>query len=599
MKTFLRMYLRIEIYSRKNRKCKIKLKDKTFSRSMKLVPEVINKFFISSLIALIATGLRMVGPNLISNGIDDGVLKSDYNYVLQQSLFYFITLVLLYFVTSQALLSIGMVGETYVRRVREKLFRHMSSLDINYFEKNKTGVLVARLTSDMQSLNEFAREGASSVITALLTIFGAVVAVFLVDVQLSILAFVIMPILAIATKIFRNYADTTYWEVREWIGQVLSSLQEGISGVRVIQAYTDEDTQIKRFKNVNKEHFKANMRSARNIAVYFPFLEFTRVSSIATVLWFGSQRISEGTLSVGELVALLFYLNYFFDPLIQLSFNYDTLRSAGSSMKKVFSILDEKPNLSKKGEEFPDNDLEKTVEFDNVSFSYGRENVLHGVSFSINKGDKIAIVGETGAGKSTIAKLILRFYLPTNGSMKYFGVDSNDVDEDWVRENVAFVPQESFLFRGTIRENLMYSKPDFESLEEELSSIGVLDWFDRYENKLDQEVGERGGNISAGERQFVALLRAVLAKRKIIVFDEATANLDIESESSILDATEKLLAFQTSIVIAHRLETVLNAEKIMVMENGNLIGFDSHNNLLKNNQTYKDLFSAWNLVNDL
>ena len=593
------MYLRTEIYSWKNRKCKIKLKDKTFSRSIKLVPEVINKFFISSLIALIATGLRMVGPNLISNGIDDGVLKSDYNYVLQQSLFYFITLVLLYFVTSQALLSIGMVGETYVRRVREKLFRHMSSLDINYFEKNKTGVLVARLTSDMQSLNEFAREGASSVITALLTIFGAVVAVFLVDVQLSILAFVIMPILAIATKIFRNYADTTYWEVREWIGQVLSSLQEGISGVRVIQAYTDEDTQIKRFKNVNKEHFKANMRSARNIAVYFPFLEFTRVSSIATVLWFGSQRISEGTLSVGELVALLFYLNYFFDPLIQLSFNYDTLRSAGSSMKKVFSILDEKPNLSKKGEEFPDNDLEKTVEFDNVSFSYGRENVLHGVSFSINKGDKIAIVGETGAGKSTIAKLILRFYLPTNGSMKYFGVDSNDVDEDWVRENVAFVPQESFLFRGTIRENLMYSKPDFESLEEELSSIGVLDWFDRYENKLDQEVGERGGNISAGERQFVALLRAVLAKRKIIVFDEATANLDIESESSILDATEKLLAFQTSIVIAHRLETVLNAEKIMVMENGNLIGFDSHNNLLKNNQTYKDLFSAWNLVNDL
>ncbi len=575
------------------------MKDKTFSRSIKLVPEVINKFFISSLIALIATGLRMVGPNLISNGIDDGVLKSDYNYVLQQSLFYFITLVLLYFVTSQALLSIGMVGETYVRRVREKLFRHMSSLDINYFEKNKTGVLVARLTSDMQSLNEFAREGASSVITALLTIFGAVVAVFLVDVQLSILAFVIMPILAIATKIFRNYADTTYWEVREWIGQVLSSLQEGISGVRVIQAYTDEDTQIKRFKNVNKEHFKANMRSARNIAVYFPFLEFTRVSSIATVLWFGSQRISEGTLSVGELVALLFYLNYFFDPLIQLSFNYDTLRSAGSSMKKVFSILDEKPNLSKKGEEFPDNDSEKTVEFDNVSFSYGRENVLHGVSFSINKGDKIAIVGETGAGKSTIAKLILRFYLPTNGSMKYFGVDSNDVDEDWVRENVAFVPQESFLFRGTIRENLMYSKPDFESLEEELSSIGVLDWFDRYENKLDQEVGERGGNISAGERQFVALLRAVLAKRKIIVFDEATANLDIESESSILDATEKLLAFQTSIVIAHRLETVLNAEKIMVMEHGNLIGFDSHNNLLKNNQTYKDLFSAWNLVNDL
>ena len=565
---------------------------------MKLVPEVRNKFIISSLIALFATAIRMVGPYLIRNGIDGGVIESDYGYVLQQSLYYFLTLVLLYFVTSQALLYIGMVGETYVKRVREKLFRHMSSLDINYFEKNKTGVLVARLTSDMQSLTEFAKEGASSVLTALLTIFGAVIAVFIVDVQLSILAFVVMPILAIATKIFRNYADTTYWEVREWIGQVLSSLQEGISGVRVIQAYTNEDTQIKRFKKVNKEHFKANMRSARNIAVYFPFLEFTRVSSIATVLWFGSQRIYEGTLSVGELVALLFYLNYFFDPLIQLSFNYDTLRSAGSSMKKVFSILDEQPNLSKKGEKFPDTSPENAVEFDNVKFSYGRENVLHEVSFSITKGEKIAIVGETGAGKSTIAKLILRFYLPTGGAMKYFGIDSKEVDEEWVRNNVAFVPQESFLFRGTIRENLNYSQPDVTSLEEELASIGVLDWFDRYEKKLDQEVGERGGNISAGERQFVALLRAVLAKRKIIVFDEATANLDIESESSILDATEKLLAFQTSIVIAHRLETVLNAEKIIVMENGNLTGFDSHENLLKDNQTYKDLFSAWNLVNE-
>jgi ABC-type multidrug transport system fused ATPase/permease subunit len=267
-------------------------------------------------------------------------------------------------------------------------------------------------------------------------------------------------------------------------------------------------------------------------------------------------------------------------------------------MKKVFSILDEQPNLSKKGEKFPDTSPENAVEFDNVKFSYGRENVLHEVSFSINKGEKIAIVGETGAGKSTIAKLILRFYLPTGGAMKYFGIDSKEVDEEWVRNNVAFVPQESFLFRGTIRENLNYSQPDVTSLEEELASIGVLDWFDRYEKKLDQEVGERGGNISAGERQFVALLRAVLAKRKIIVFDEATANLDIESESSILDATEKLLAFQTSIVIAHRLETVLNAEKIIVMENGNLTGFDSHENLLKDNQTYKDLFSAWNLVNE-
>ena len=547
------------------------------------------------MIALTGSGLRMVGPQLISRGIDDGVLKSDYEYLLQQSFFYFVTLVLLYFVASKALLAIGLVGESYVRSIREKLFRHLTSLDINYFEKNKTGVLVARMTSDMQSLNEFAREGASSVITALLTIFGATVAVFLVDVQLAFLSFLILPLLGVATKIFRNHADKTYWAVREWIGQVLSSLQEGISGVRIIQAYADEKSQLNRFKDVNNEHLKANMQSAKNIAIYFPFLEITRVTSIAVVIWFASIRISEGTLSLGELVALLFYLNYFFDPLIQLSFNYDLLRSAGSSMKKVFSILDEEPVLSTLGSQSPNMESNDVIKFENVSFSYGRETVLHNLTFSIMKGEKIAIVGETGAGKSTIAKLILRFYLSTEGDVKFYNQPSKEVSQRWARKNIAYVPQESFLFRGTIRDNLIYSNPKKIKLEQELNEIGVLAWFDRYENGLDQEVGERGSNVSAGERQFIALLRAVLAKREIIVFDEATANLDIESENSILEATDTLLDYQTSIVIAHRLETILNAEKILVMQDGKLVGFDNHKNLLNENEIYGDLFSAWNL----
>ena len=571
------------------------MNNNTFIRSFRLVPEISRPFLWSSMIALTGSGLRMVGPQLISRGIDDGVLKSNYEYLLQQSFFYFITLVLLYFVASKALLAIGLVGESYVRSIREKLFRHLTSLDINYFEKNKTGVLVARMTSDMQSLNEFAREGASSVITALLTIFGATVAVFLVDVQLAFLSFLILPLLGVATKIFRNHADKTYWAVREWIGQVLSSLQEGISGVRIIQAYADEKSQFNRFENINNEHLKANMQSAKNIAIYFPFLEITRVTSIAVVIWFASIRISEGTLSLGELVALLFYLNYFFDPLIQLSFNYDLLRSAGSSMKKVFSILDEEPVLSTLGSQSPNMESNDVIKFENVSFSYGRETVLHNLTFSIMKGEKIAIVGETGAGKSTIAKLILRFYLSTEGDVKFYNQSSKEVSQRWARKNIAYVPQESFLFRGSIRDNLIYSNPTKIKLEQELNEIGVLGWFERYENGLDQEVGERGSNVSAGERQFIALLRAVLAKREIIVFDEATANLDIESENSILEATDTLLDYQTSIVIAHRLETILNAEKILVMRDGKLVGFDNHENLLSDNEIYKDLFSAWNL----
>jgi len=573
------------------------MKDNTFLRSFKLVPEVHRPFYFASIIAMAGTGVRMIGPQLISRGIDNGVMQYDYEYLLIQCLFYFLTLVLLYFVTSKALLSIGLVGESYVKSIREKLFRHMSSLDINYFEKNKTGVLVARMTSDMQSLNEFAREGASSILTSLLTIFGATIAVFLVDVQLSLLSFLILPLLGIATKIFRNHADKTYWSVREWIGQVLSSLQEGISGVRIIQAYADESKQLKRFKEVNNEHLKANMQSAKNIAIYFPFLEITRVTSIAVVIWFAAGRIKQGTLTVGELVALLFYLNYFFDPLIQLSFNYDLLRSAGSSMKKVFSILDEEPVLSNTGTLSPEIDSNKVIEFENIEFSYGRETVLHDVSFSIDRGEKIAIVGETGAGKSTIAKLILRFYLPNKGDVKFYGKSSKDISQKWARKNIAYVPQESFLFRGSIRDNLIYSNPEKIDLKSELENIGLIDWFERYEDGLEQDVGERGANVSAGERQFIALLRAVLSKRQIIVFDEATANLDIESESSILDATDKLLDYQTSVVIAHRLETILNAEKILVMSEGKLVGFDNHENLLAKNEIYQQLFSAWNLVN--
>ena len=573
------------------------MKENTFIRSFKLVPEVHRPFFFASMIAMVGTGVRMIGPQLISRGIDNGVMQYDYQYLLIQCLFYFLTLVVLYFVTSKALLSIGLVGESFVKSIREKLFRHMSSLDINYFEKNKTGVLVARMTSDMQSLNEFAREGASSILTSLLTIFGATIAVFLVDAQLSLLSFLILPILGIATKIFRNHADKTYWSVREWIGQVFSSLQEGISGVRIIQAYADESKQLKRFKEVNNEHLKANMQSAKNIAIYFPFLEITRVTSIAVVIWFGAARIEQGTLTVGELVALLFYLNYFFDPLIQLSFNYDLLRSAGSSMKKVFSILDEEPVLSKTGTLSPKVDSINVIKFENVEFSYGRETVLNDVSFSIDRGEKIAIVGETGAGKSTIAKLILRFYLPNKGDVKFYGESSKDISQKWARKNIAYVPQESFLFRGSIRDNLIYSNPEKIDLKSELENIGLIDWFERYENGLEQDVGERGANVSAGERQFIALLRAVLAKRQIIVFDEATANLDIESESSILDATDTLLDYQTSVVIAHRLETILNAEKILVMSEGKLVGFDNHETLLVNNETYQQLFSAWNLVN--
>ena len=573
------------------------MEENTFIRSFKLVPEIHRPFFFASMIAMVGTGVRMIGPQLISRGIDNGVMQYDYQYLLIQCLFYFLTLVVLYFVTSKALLSIGLVGESYVKSIREKLFRHMSSLDINYFEKNKTGVLVARMTSDMQSLNEFAREGASSILTSLLTIFGATIAVFLVDVQLSLLSFLILPLLGIATKIFRNHADKTYWSVREWIGQVLSSLQEGISGVRIIQAYADESKQLKRFKEVNNEHLKANMQSAKNIAIYFPFLEITRVTSIAVVIWFAAARIEQGTLTVGELVALLFYLNYFFDPLIQLSFNYDLLRSAGSSMKKVFSILDEEPVLSKTGTLSPEVDSNNVIKFENVEFSYGRETVLHDVSFSIDRGEKIAIVGETGAGKSTIAKLILRFYLPNKGDVKFYGESSKDISQKWARKNIAYVPQESFLFRGSIRDNLIYSNPEKIDLKSELENIGLIDWFDRYEDGLEQDVGERGANVSAGERQFIALLRAVLAKRQIIVFDEATANLDIESESSILDATDTLLDYQTSVVIAHRLETILNAEKILVMSEGKLVGFDNHETLLANNEIYQQLFSAWNLVN--
>ena len=347
---------------------------------------------------------------------------------------------------------------------------------------------------------------------------------------------------------------------------------------------------------LHSEHYKANMKSAKNIAIYFPFIEITRVTSICCVIWFGAARIAQGSLTVGELVALLLYLNYFFDPFIQLSFTYDLLRSAGSSIKKVYSILDVSPELSLKGDIFPKNNGADSIRFNNVEFSYGRETVLHDVSFSIKQGEKVAIVGETGAGKSTIAKLILRFYLPNEGNIEYYGINSGLVDQKWVRQNIAYVPQESFLFRGSIRDNLLYSDPIGLDLDAVLKDLNMEHWFDRYQAGLDQEVGERGGNISSGERQFVALLRAVISKKPIVVFDEATSNLDMESESAILEATDNLLGHQTSLVIAHRLETVLTAERIIVMDQGKLVGFDTHEELLNSNSVYKELFSAWSLV---
>ncbi len=548
-------------------------------------------------ITIIATGVRLLGPLVVRGGIDNGIALGDKSVIVKAAGIFIGLLVVQYFVTMAFQWSIAYVGERYLVQLRQAVFAKMLRLDMGFFSRSKSGVLVSRMTSDIESLQEFASDGAVLALSNLLTVIGVTVVLVLVDWQMALAVFAVVGVLAGVTVVFQRQARRAYDQVRERIGRVLSSLQEGISGVRVVQAFTQEDVQASSFGRVNERHFDANMASARAISWYFPVVAFLRVVAIAAALGIGASRVIDGSMTIGTLVAFLLYLDWFFQPIINLSNVYNLLQSALAALAKLFELMDEPVAVEERPGAF---DLAEpvhgAVDVRGVDFSYLEGvPVLSDVSMSVGTGERVAIVGETGSGKSTLAKLIMRFYDPTNGRVEIDGVDLKDVTQSSRVATMALIPQDGFLFAGSLRENLVYARPDAsdEEVWRVLEVMGIDDWIGGLPDQLDTEVRERGSRFSAGERQLVALARAFLADPAVIVLDEATSNLDPETEAKVERALGALLTDRTAIVIAHRLHSAERADRVVLVDRGAVVAEGTHDELVDRVDQYRELVEVW------
>ncbi len=546
---------------------------------------------------VVATLARLAGPLVVRFGLDRGVLAGDTRVITQAALVYVGVFVLLYAAGRASVYAVAWVGEKYLRNLRVRLFRHMLHLDVDFFSRSKTGVLVSRMTSDVEALTQFVDEGAVNVITSLLTVIGVAGAMFFVDVTLALAVLGLLPLLVAASVVFRRYADRAYQQVREQIGQVLGALQEGVSGVRVVQAYTQEQRQAYSFGRVNQRYFEANLAAARAISSYFPAVDFLRTVAMGVILLVGGARVLDGAMSFGSLVAFMLYLSWFFEPIVQLSNVYNLLQAALAALSKLFGVLDRKSAVSESPRAVPLPDpLRGEVRFEQVSFGYDAGvPVLEGVDLVVAAGERVAVVGETGAGKSTLAKLAVRFYDPDRGSVRLDGVDLRRVGFASLRRRVALVPQEGFLFSGSLRDNLIYARPelDDEAIWEVCRTIGIADWVRGLPERLDTDVRERGSRLSSGERQLVALARALAADPSVIVLDEATSNLDPETEARVEEALSVLLEGRTAIVIAHRLQTARRADRVVVMDGGRIVEAGPHQELAARGGPYARLEGVW------
>jgi ATP-binding cassette subfamily B protein len=473
----------------------------------------------------------------------------------------------------------------------------MQRQSMAFFDREKAGVLVARMTADVESMSELVQWGLMQFLSSFLLLFFAFFLLMSMSWQLTLISLIVFPFLIAASVKFQRDSSRAYLEVREKVGANLSALQEGITGVRVIQAYAREDEQIRRFKESNRELFRSHLYSVKVSTWYFGLIEFAGIASSALIVGLGGFLVHRGSVSLGTVVAFVLLLATLFDPVQQLSQLYNTLQSAAASLHKLFGIIDAEPDVE---ESTNPTSLPSAGDLvvENITFTYAgsAKPALDNVSVTLTAGTRLALVGPTGAGKSTLAKLMARLYDPQDGSVSFGGVNLRDASMEDLRRRIVVIPQEGFLFDGSVRDNLLIAKPDATEAEllAALDRLGLRERFEALPEGLDTEVRERGSRLSAGERQLVALSRAALVDPAVLVLDEATSNLDPGTEMLIEAALERLMVGRSVIVVAHRLSTVQRADKIAVVADAQISEIGTHDELVALNGNYALLAATWN-----
>jgi ATP-binding cassette subfamily B protein len=544
----------------------------------------------------VTTVCALAGPVLVKHGIDAGIRANDVGELNLSVALYLMVAFLAYVFGRMQFLYLNRTGESFLRVLRLAVFRQMQRQSMAFYDRNKAGVLVARMTADIESMAELVQWGLLQFIAAGMLLVFAFFVLLTLSWQLTIVALLVMPLLIAASIKFQRDSNKAYLTVRERVGANLSALQEGITTVRVIQAYAQEEETIEKFTKSNRELFQSHERSVRISTWYFALIEFGGVFASALMIGIGGWLVHRGDVTLGTVVAFTLLLSSLFDPVQQLSQLYNTVQSAGAALNKLFQILDAKPEVDEHPAAVA---LPEAGELrvDGVTFNYaGATNpALNNVSITVGVGEKLALVGPTGAGKSTLAKLMARLYDPQSGVVSYGGVNLTMATMDSLRKRIVVVPQEGFLFNGTIRDNLRIARSDAtdEQIDAAVAAIGATEHFATLPDGLDTEVRERGSRLSAGERQLVALARAALVDPRVLVLDEATSNLDPGTEAEVEQALERLMAGRTVIVVAHRLSTVKRADHIAVIDAAGIAEYGTHDQLVALNGRYGALANAW------
>lgn len=567
------------------------------SRSLRMAGEFRMQALWALVLVTITVACTLAGPVLVRHGIDSGIKAKDARALNVTVVAYLVVVAIAYVIGRMQYVVLNKAGEGFLQLLRVKVFAQLQRQSMAFFDREKAGVLVARMTADIESMAELVQWGLMQFLSAFLLLFFAFFVLLSMSWQLTLITLIVFPFLIAASVKFQRDSNKAYLEVREKVGANLSALQEGITGVRVIQAYAREDEQIRRFEESNRALFRSHMYSVKVSTWYFGLIEFAGIASSALIVGIGGWLVHRGDVSLGTVVAFVLLLANLFDPVQQLSQLYNTLQSAAAALHKLFGILDAQPDVAESDTPIALPAVGDVVVSD-ITFSYagGSQPALSGVSVTLAAGTRLALVGPTGAGKSTLAKLMARLYDPQEGSVSFGGVDLRDASMEDLRRRIVVIPQEGFLFDGSVRDNLLIARPDAteQMLLSALENLGLRERFEALPEGLETQVRERGSRLSAGERQLVALSRAALVDPAVLVLDEATSNLDPGTEMLIEAALEKLMAGRSVIVVAHRLSTVQRADKIAVVSDARITEIGSHDELIAMNGHYAALVNNWN-----
>ncbi len=553
--------------------------------------------FLAVILVVLETALQHVGPLLIQVGIDRGVLEKDTGVLFTVAFIFVASVVLAAAATTVRTAFTGRIGERLVYELRIRVFSHFQRQSLSFFTAERSGVLMTRMTSDIEALTVLFQEGIVQFVVQGMTLLVVTIYLAILNPQLAIVSLaVVVPANLLITLWFRRVSATGYLRVRDRIADILADLSESLDGIRLITAFNRRRHNIVRHRNIVGAHLDANLQTGRAQSLYGPGTEALGIISQAIVLLIGGRMVLRTELSIGEMTAFLLFLTSFFAPIQTLVQLFNQYQQGNAAVIKLRGVLGTEPSVTEKSEANQLPLVEGHLKLESVTFSYQPgQPVLHQASLEVKPGEILAVVGPTGAGKSTIAKLVSRFYDPDSGVVRLDGHDLRDVTLSSLRKQVGVVPQEPFLFNGSIRDNVAFASPGATKDEIQDACIGVgLDrLLERLPAGIDSPVHERGASLSAGERQLLALARVFLTKPRMLVLDEATSNLDLLSEATIERALDTVLEGRTAIIVAHRLSTVLRADRIAVIDDGQVKEFGTHNHLLNLQGQYASMHQTW------